>query len=537
MDELGRKLLASQQLKDDLRLGRVAAETTNSIEALKHFLEGEQYLRGFSRPLDSRRAEEHFDEAVSLDPSFALAWHRLSWAQMESGKTEEAFESSQKATHLGSGRLSLRDRRQLQVLDAWIHGNADDAEQLERKAIETYPDDLEAWTKLGEILFHMNGMRGRRPDEARQAFEQVLQLNRHETWALLHLRDLATEEGDLKQIEALFRYVDRPGGSPDLELARLFFSGQREAAIKSVQREQLFDALLWSVQAADFVSAERLLQLYQTETPSMRAYGLTQGAMIDVRRGRWKSAKERLDRAAAFDSSLSLTVRALLYGTPFLPAKDEELTRLLSSLNEWVQSGDQETNWAAEERRRLPRLKQYLIGLVASRLRSRPGIERAAAELRRNPPPIGSPTLDFEPVLAALLAQLDGDAGQALRSIEKARVWSSGPVYCSYPFGNYLHAELLLANGRLDEALRWFDSMIRVYGTQQSPFSAVARLRSAEVYDRTGRTAEAIREYAAFVELWKDCDPELQPVVETARTRLRALGGKFGTARTAVVSP
>ncbi len=531
VDELGRKLLASQQFKEDLRLGRVAAETTSSLEALKHFLEGEQYLRGFTRPVDNQRAEEHFDAAVALDPSFTLAWCRLGWAQLGNNKNEEAWESSQKAARLAS-RLSLRDRRQLEVLDAWIIGNADRAEQLERTAIETYPDDLEAWTKLGETLFHLNAPRARRPAEARQAFERVLQLNPHETWALLHLRDIAIEQGELKQLEALSRYVDTPGGVRDLKLAQLFFSGQRESVIDdALQREQLFDAILWSVYAADFVSAERLLQGYQKQSPANRAYGLTRGALMDAGRGRWKSAKERLNQATAFDPSLALTVRSLLYGTPFLPAKDEELKQLLASLNDWVQSGDQQTAWAAEETRRLPRLKHYLIGLIASRLRNRPATERAAAELRRISPPGGSPTADFEVMITAFLAQLDGDPNKALRSIEKAHVGATGPVYSNYPFLHYLHADLLLANGRSEEALRFFDSLIPAYGLEQFAFSAMARLRSAEIYDRTSRTAEAIREYGAFVELWKDCDPELRPIVENARARLRVLSSNAGYSR------
>jgi hypothetical protein len=34
-----------------------------------------------------------------------------------------------------------------------------------------------------------------------------------------------------------------------------------------------------------------------------------------------------------------------------------------------------------------------------------------------------------------------------------------------------------------------------------------------------------VRLYRAFVELWRDADPELQPMVDEARAALQRLGG------------
>ena len=51
------------------------------------------------------------------------------------------------------------------------------------------------------------------------------------------------------------------------------------------------------------------------------------------------------------------------------------------------------------------------------------------------------------------------------------------------------------------------------------------RERLAEMYENKGDRAAAIRHYSAFVELWQDADPELQPRVQEARARMTRLHG------------
>ena len=47
-----------------------------------------------------------------------------------------------------------------------------------------------------------------------------------------------------------------------------------------------------------------------------------------------------------------------------------------------------------------------------------------------------------------------------------------------------------------------------------------AHKRLGELYEARGDTKRAAEHYAAFVELWKRADPELQPKVAEARMRL-----------------
>jgi tetratricopeptide (TPR) repeat protein len=47
--------------------------------------------------------------------------------------------------------------------------------------------------------------------------------------------------------------------------------------------------------------------------------------------------------------------------------------------------------------------------------------------------------------------------------------------------------------------------------------------RLGELYEARGNTAKAVEHYRAFVELWKNADPELQPRVAVVRERLKVL--------------
>ncbi len=54
----------------------------------------------------------------------------------------------------------------------------------------------------------------------------------------------------------------------------------------------------------------------------------------------------------------------------------------------------------------------------------------------------------------------------------------------------------------------------------------LSHLWRAEAHSRLGHPTEAAANYEAFIALWKDCDPELLPMLQLARQRLGALGAQ-----------
>src|SRR6185503_2773697 len=101
-----------------------------------------------------------------------------------------ARDAADKAGRLAS-HLTPRDSALLEARRLWWRASLDEAERICRELVNAHPEDIEAWSLLGEILFHGNPMRGRSIAEARPAFERMLAARVDEKEALDHLDRIA----------------------------------------------------------------------------------------------------------------------------------------------------------------------------------------------------------------------------------------------------------------------------------------------------------------------------------------------------------
>jgi tetratricopeptide (TPR) repeat protein len=85
--------------------------------------------------------------------------------------------------------------------------------------------------------------------------------------------------------------------------------------------------------------------------------------------------------------------------------------------------------------------------------------------------------------------------------------------------------------GMADSSIAYFERFF-VAGDRGGPdgsyradlwFRALAFRRLGELYEKTGNIGKAVTNYAAFVDLWKDADPDLQRHVQAARRKLKKL--------------
>src|SRR5437763_12416825 len=161
-------------------------------------------------------ALDRFQEAISLDSSFALADYRLSIAADWNGRLALADSAAANAARYAS-RLSLHDRMLVDALFAWRNNDIDAAERLYRTLVLLHPDDVEAWYQLGEVYFHNNPPRGRSFVEARIPFERVLALEPSNRDAPTHLMRIAAWEGRWSSVDSLLKRVE--GNEEDVTLA------------------------------------------------------------------------------------------------------------------------------------------------------------------------------------------------------------------------------------------------------------------------------------------------------------------------------
>ena len=90
----------------------------------------------------------------------------------------------------------------------------------------------------------------------------------------------------------------------------------------------------------------------------------------------------------------------------------------------------------------------------------------------------------------------------------------------------HYRAQTYDAMGNATAAIEWYEKALDAYNEGSLawvPETTFAIRRLGELYDAQGNDAKAIEYYARFVELWKDADPELQPLVRQTEARLAAL--------------
>lgn len=543
VDEIARRLLAGQSADPGARLSRLAALTTESLPALKAYLRGEGEFRAgrYLQALDA------FQSAASEDPSFALAYYRLSSAAAAVANLELARDASARAAQ-HQHRLAYHDRALLDAQRAWLQGAADEAERHYTAIVDTYVDDMEAWFLLGDVQFHHNPRRGRSVTEAREAFERALTYDPEHVSSLVHLARVAALEGRVEELDALVERVLKlsPAGDRALSMRAL----RAYAVGNEIEKARVLTALGRAralavgiaftdivLYARDIDGAHRLAKVLSklTRATEERALCHLVLAHLELASGRHRSARNELAAAARFDAAWALELRASFAILPFVALPRAELIAVRDALVAWTDAAS-----AAPRRNQVLAahnelhgvLREYLIGLVSVRL----GDERAAlAAAQRLEESNGDATRHrFARALArtvrAAAAANAGAGAEALRLLGEPdeELWYQQSVtspFISRAFERYLRGELLASIGRDEEAAAW-------YGTlgESSPYEIIylapAHFRQGELYERQGDAVRAANHYARCARVWRGCDDSLASMRDAAAGKARLLSAK-----------
>jgi DNA-binding SARP family transcriptional activator/TolB-like protein len=483
VDELARQLLAARGGTSGTRLTRLAGLTTASLEALKSYLLGERELRA-GRYFD---AMEAFQAAIDADSSFALAYYRLAASAAGCALPDLARELTDRGFEYRQ-RLSPRDQLVFSAQRAWLHGAVDEAESLYNTIIGTYPDDLEAWFHLGDLLFHSNPLRGRSSTEAREPLERVLRLEPDHVGSMVHLVRVAAIEGRRGEILDLIERILRasPGGDQALAMRALRAytlgdqGGIEQISAELHQARAVTVAIAFSdvaLYSGDLAGAEDLGRSFikVARSAELRALCHTLVAHVALARGRDAVAQAELELAESLDRTWGLEMRALFSVLPFRSVPEAALGQLRRALEQWDPVGAEPSMFFifAIHNELHAALRLYLLGLIDLRL----GDVAAAAdradllESMAGPPEALGASLLVE--LRAGIARAQERSDEALRILERShpRFWFqltvASPFY-SLASQRYLRAELLREVGRLEEAAGWYRSI-----AQRSPYELI----------------------------------------------------------------
>jgi len=203
---LGRLALESVRAlapREGSALGSRAAlfSATSSAEAVGHLVQGQ--LRFWSGDTDG--AASAFRRAVEADSACGLAYHRLSVA----GLWNHDFAAALAAADAGLNRATELAPRWVDLLRAQRHyalRQADSAIAAFQRMVLVYPDDIDGWLGLGDVLFHFAGLAPNLAMDAQRALGEVISLDSSFAPIYDHLASLALLKGDAR---AARLYVER----------------------------------------------------------------------------------------------------------------------------------------------------------------------------------------------------------------------------------------------------------------------------------------------------------------------------------------
>jgi DNA-binding SARP family transcriptional activator/TolB-like protein len=533
-DQIARELLAHELPTPAEGLSRLAALTSSSTSALRHYLDGERYYR--DGHFD--KAVEAFGAAVHQDSMFTLGNYRLAAAldwgiHRWEGRSQYDY-LDRALRHMD--RLGQRDQHLIQALSDFWRGSPERAASLYQSVLAGQPDNVEASEGLAEVTFHRLVLLGTPIGMARAPFEHVLQLDPENVNALVHLTRLAALRGDAVATDSFARRALALAPTHDAA-----FELGLQAALAhadSAMRARLFDSLRVAPSTDDerwdptWLAAWRVatfredpeagLAIARTIADSRRSaasrlLGEIAEAEMCAAMGRWNDMSRHLDAASRLDVEYADRVRAnITFLGPFslTPARIAALHKGAyppTTIRPWppvLQTSELSPAFLAG-------LEAMARGDTAAVATAAHDLENAKGEI----PDVALWRLQAN-ILRARAAQKSGAIKEALALVEARWLTvneGSSPQYSRAAERMY-RADLLHALGRDREAVTWYQSIPEDLG-MGIMFAAPAHLGAARAYDALGDKASAAREYARVAALWRNADSELAAVAADARRR------------------
>ncbi len=506
-DRLTRELRgkAGESLKSVQEAAPLAEVTTTSLDALRKYSEGARYHDVLA---DWPNAIAKFREAVAIDSTFAMAWRKMGMALGNEGRPVSEVNAALEQAHRHRDHLSP-DERDYEEAGYYIRGPGGDRakgialyEGLMRHGDPTAPVNL-ALTYLSRRNWAAAESTFAKASGAAHAFAMY-----EISWPQMNLGHWAQAESSVTAAERAFP----DNSSRAIDRAYLLY---HTGALDSLQR--YLDALRRSprtdlrpeasLQAGDLALVQgrlkRGLSLLTESTAEATALGNVSNLVADT------AVVIRIELATLGESAHGVErLDAVLARSPIKGMAPEDrpyfsVARTFARLGHPERARavlaeyDRDVRDTAYRRVHEPQLHGALGEIALAE--NKPS--EAVSEFRKADTQPDGPSTACPVCLQANLARAFDAAHQSDSAIANYESFLSTPYY-----------------ERLDTPT--FDE----FADQVDPvYLAGVRRRLGELYEARGDTAKAVAQYRAFVEQWKNADPELQPRVAEVRRRLEAL--------------
>ncbi len=496
VDDLSKKLREriGEPLASIGRADPLERVTTGDLEALRRYSSA---VRAIDAEGAADRGQALLEEAVALDPSFAMAWRKLGIALSNRGEERTRIVEALTQAFEHRDRLTPRERDLATAGYYWnALGDAPQAMAAYERLLEREPDDGTALNNLGDLYLETRDV-----ETAIPLLEQALAVD---STATIPFMNLIWAYGNLGDLDAALAHVEAyPWLMHD-----------------PTAREH--EAQLWASRGEYDEAVARLEELREDElaSPYWRTQTSLELAALAAVRGRLAEAERHYRDAMASDERRDLPRGFLIAAT--------RLARMNLFVRGDVPGGltTLEFALAAHPLDGLPPLDRPYLELAevyahaGQASRARALLERFDAEVTPETRSAEQRVAHDRVRGAIALASGDVPAG-----IEATRASDRGVcLVCALP----QLAEAWERAGQRDSAIAAYERYV------QTPY--LFRVRDADgwhlgpiherlgqLYEARGDREKAAAHYARLARLWDTADDELRPRVDEAVRRAEAL--------------
>jgi serine/threonine protein kinase/tetratricopeptide (TPR) repeat protein len=470
-NKLGESLSAVQRFDAPLMPG-----TTSSLEAFQAYTLGRKTLEDD----DSVTAVPLFQQAIRLDPDFAMAYASLGASYGNIGEPILASESTKKAYAL---RERVSEREKLYIESHYhlsVTGDLDKARQVYELWERVYPRDALPHGNLGDIYSALG-----QPDKALAETREGHRLN-PSGLSYDHLVDRYINLNRLEEARATIKEAQ----AKNLDSAGLHFELYRFALLQNDKAgmKQQVDWAIGKPEEIDLLNFESWTAASSGRLRKAREFSRRALALAE-RTGKKESAEE-IERYAAWEEVLVGNAAEARRRTEAILALSTRLDRTCDAAQQLALVGD-----AARA--------QALGNDLAKRFPEDTGVR-----------------FDCLPTLHAQLALSRNDPSKAIELLQAAAPTELG-IGSLYPA--YLRGQAYLALHQGTEAAAEFQKILDHRGRMGPDLlGALAHLQIGRAYAMQGDTAKTKAAYQDFFTLWKDADPDI-PILKEAKAEYAKL--------------
>jgi len=481
--------------------------TTSSLEALKKFSEGARYHDVLS---DWPNAIAKFREAVAIDSNFAGAWRKLGAALGNAGRPRAEVNEALEQAHRHRDHFTEHERLYEEAF-YFSQGPGGDRE----KGIGMYEELVRRGDGTAGVNLALEYLRRRELVKAESSYAFGLRRSPGNSLAWYEISWAQLSEGHLAQAES----------SITVAVSRF-----PENSIRPIANGFLLYARGRLDSLGHYADSVR-----QHGRPDVRPIAAGQLADLWLIQGRLKRALAMYSEAGAANTAI---------GTVANPIADSAIaTRMeIATLGESPR-GDQRMDamLARTPLKSLPLEDRpyFAVATTYARLGHPDKARAILAEYDRDARDSVYKRTHRAPLHTVLgeIALAENKPADAIVEFRRGDVLPDGPAdACIVCIFAHLGRAFDAAQQR-DSAIAMYERFLKTpYGERldvplfvEFPepvdpiFRAGVHRRLGELYEAKGDTAKAVEQYRAFVDLWKNADPELQPRVAEAKRRLAQL--------------